>query len=274
MYEDYWQLATKPFEPLSDQRFQFAAPAQQAALHKLRYTIESRRAAALLAGPAGIGKTQLVAWLGEQLGDTWGKFVHVVFPLMSTRDLLVYLAEQLGTPAADPPQYTVAESLQRLQFALEESGRRGQHTVIVVDESHLLEDSGLLETWRLLLNLQVAGQPALTLLLVGQPPLLSALRRQRALEERLDIKILLPAFSAEETAAYITHRLQAAGATRAIFADDALQLAQHLADGIPRRINRLCDLALLVGFAAQQHTIDAAQLQAVSDELVTMSPAA
>jgi len=88
------------------------------------------------------------------------------------------------------------------------------------------------------------------------------------------MKMLLQPFSAEETAAYINHRLQAAGATREIFADDALQTAHQLSGGIPRQLNRLCDLALVVGFAAREHTIAAAQLHSVNEELVTISAAA
>lgn len=274
MYEEYWQLATKPFEPTAAESFRFTPASQQAALHKLRYAVESRRGAALLAGPSGSGKTLLSDILSEQLGDNVGKFVRVVFPLMSSRDFLVYLAEQLGAPPADPPQHTVEESLRRLEFAFQENSRNNQHAVIVVDEAHLLEDSGLLETLRLLLNLQTNGQAAFTLLLLGQTSLLSAMQRHATLDERLDMKMLLQPFTAEETAAYITHRLQAAGATREIFAPDALETAHQLTGGIPRQLNRLCDLALVVGFAAHQHTIDAAQLHSVSDELVTVSAAA
>jgi len=279
MYEEYWQLATKPFEPSATEPFRFTSASQQAALHKLRYAVESRRGATLLAGPSGSGKTLLTTLLSEQLGgdqtgEGIGKFVRVVFPLMSSRDFLVYLAEQLGAPPADPPQHTVEESLRRLEFAFQESHRSNQHAVLVVDEAHLLEDSGLLETLRLLLNLQVDGQPPLTLLLLGQTSLLSAMQRHATLDERLDMKMLLQPFTVEETAAYINHRLQAAGATREIFAPDALETAHGLTGGIPRQLNRLCDLALVVGFAARQHTIDAAQLHSVSDELVTVSAAA
>lgn len=274
MYEDYWQLATKPFEPNAAEPFRYASASQQAALHKLRYAVDSRRGAALVAGPSGIGKTLLTDILSEQLGDSVGKFVRVVFPLMSSRDFLVYLAEQLGTPPADPPQFTVEESLRRLQFEFQENTRRGQHTVVVVDEAHLLEDSGLFETLRLLLNLQSDGQAAFTLLLLGQTSLLSAMQRHATLDERLDMKMLLQPFTAEETSAYVQHRLQAAGATREIFAPEALQTAHQLSGGIPRQLNRLCDLALVVGFAARQSVIDAAQLQSVNAELVTISAAA
>ena len=279
MYEDYWQLETKPFEPATSEQFRFTSASQQAALHKLRYAVESGRGAALLAGPSGVGKTLLTDMLSEQLGDNNSgervkQFVRVVFPLMSSRDFLVYLAEQLGAPPADPPQYTVEESLRRLEFAFQENRRNDQHAVIVVDEAHLLEDSGLLETLRLLLNLQADGQTAFTLLLLGQTSLLSAMQRHAALDERLDMKMLLQPFSVEETAAYINHRLQAAGATREIFAPAALQTAHQITGGIPRQLNRLCDLALVVGFAAREHTIDAAQLHSVNEELVTVSAAA
>lgn len=286
MYEEYWQLGRKPFEPNAAEPFRYASTSQQAALHKLRYAVESRRGAALLAGPSGTGKTLLTAMLSEQIGlseqvgdsessdDNVGRFIRVVFPLMSSRDFLIYLAEQLGAPPADPPQHSVEESLRRLEFAFQENARRGQHAVVVVDEAHLLEDSGLLETLRLLLNLQTDGQAAFTLLLLGHASLLSAMQRHATLDERLDMKMLLQPFTADETAAYINHRLTAAGATREIFAPDALQVAHQLSHGIPRQLNRLCDLALVVGFAARQHTIDAAQLQSVNDELVTVAAAA
>ncbi|NOY41839.1 MAG: AAA family ATPase [Planctomycetes bacterium] len=274
MYEEYWQLEAKPFEAAHDLRFSFASETQKASLHKLRYVIENRRSAALLSGPSGIGKTLLVQTLSEQFSETATRFVQVVFPLMTSRDLLVYLAEQVGAPPADPPQYTVEESLRRLQFVFEENTRRGQHTVVVVDEAQLLEDSGLLETLRLLLNLQPQGQPAFTLLLVGQLPLLAAMQRNATLEERLEMKMMLKPFCAEETTQYIEHRLQVAGATRTIFAPDALQLTHQLTQGIPRKINRLCDLALVVGCAARQPTIDATQIQSVHDELLAVSVAA
>ncbi|MEM8945341.1 MAG: AAA family ATPase [Planctomycetota bacterium] len=274
MYEEYWQLESKPFEPNPAEPFRFVAPSQQAALHKLRYSIDSRRGAALLAGPSGVGKTLLADILAQQLGDSIGQFVRLVFPLMSSRDFLVYLAEQLGAPSVDPPQLTIEESLRRLEQTFADNVARGQHAVIVVDEAHLLEDGGLLETLRLLLNLQANGQTAFTLLLVGQTSLLSAMTRNATLDERLDIKMLLQPLNADETTDYVNHRLLAAGATRQIFAPDALQVAHQLTGGVPRLLNRLCDLALVVGFAGQQHTIDAEQLHAVNNELVTVSAAA
>jgi general secretion pathway protein A len=268
MYLDYWQLDAKPFEPGYDARMYFKAAAQQAALHKLRYAIENGRAAGLVAGAAGVGKTLLIESLRQQLGERFQPFVRVVFPQMSDRDLLVYLAEHFGAPPADPPRHTIEESLRRLEYILGENVQTGRHAVVVVDEAHLLEDSGLLEPLRLLLNLGSVEQPSFTLLLVGQPTLLPMIQRCGPLDERLDIKVLLQPLTAEETAEYVSHRLSAAGASREIFSAEGLDAVHQLSAGLPRRINRLCDLALLVGFANGQHTIDAETLHAIHGELV------
>lgn len=274
MYLDYWQLDAKPFEPHCDAPFLFDAATHQSALHKLRYAIENRRAAAVVAGPAGAGKTLLVESLRRELDDSCQPLVSVVFPQMTDRDLLVYLAERLGAPPADPPRYTIEESLRRLEFTLGENVRRKRHAVIVIDEAHLLEDSGLMEPLRLLLNLTVESRPAFTLVLVGQPALLPMIARHGGLDERIDLKVFLAALTAEETTAYVLHRLEAAGASRDIFSADALATLHQLTGGVPRRINRLCDLALLVGYANGDHAIESSDLHAVHDELVAVAPAA
>lgn len=274
MYLDYWQLDSKPFEPGCDAQSLYRGAAFQSAMNKLRYAIENGRAAGLVAGPAGVGKTLLMESLRLQLGERFQPFVRVVFPQMTDRDLLVYLAEQFGAPPADPPRYTVEESLRRLEYILADNVSRQRHAVLVIDEAHLLEDSGLLEPLRLLLNLGTLSTPPFTLLLVGQPTLGPMVQRHGGLDERIDIKVLLPVLNAVETAEYVTHRLEVAGATREIFSPEALQTAFQLSGGVPRRINRLCDLALLVGYANGQHTIDADALHAIHGELVTVPAAA
>jgi general secretion pathway protein A len=273
MYKDYWQLEMKPFESATHPQFVFPCPGHQAALHKLRYIIESRRPAALLVGQVGIGKT--LAWwsLLTQLGGTIGKQAHLVFPLLSPREMLAYLAQALGA-ALTSVQPSADESLAALETVLLENRSQGKLAVLAVDEAHLLEDAGLLEPLRLLMNLRASGEPLFTLLLIGQTSTLGTMDRYNNLDERLELKVHLKPFSSEETAGYIEHRLVAAGASRPIFTPQALEIAHQLSGGIPRRINRLCDLALLVGFAAHESEIDAPQLHAVHNELVTLSTAA
>jgi type II secretory pathway predicted ATPase ExeA len=266
MYESHWQLAARPFDHSADARFYYPGESQQGALLKLRYALENRRGAALLTGAAGLGKTLLAQTLTRQLGESISPKVHLVFPQMPSGQFLAYLADQLG--AGGGPTLTIEQSLRRIETRLRENTKAGKHAVIVIDEAHLLDDSQVLETVRLLLNLEHEARPLASFLLTGQTSLLLAIERRPDLEERLAVKCLLRRFKPEETMGYIQHRLTAAGATgRAIFTDGALESIHQESLGIPRRINRLCDLALLVGFAEELTSIGPDQIAAISEEL-------
>jgi len=271
MYENYWQLSAKPFDGGADAKFYYPSEIHQGALLKLRYAIESRRGGALLAGASGSGKTLLVQSLERQLAENYAPFVHLVFPLMTPTELLALLVTELGAATSADP-LSADHCIRCLQNFLAANVAKGRHAVVAIDEAQLLIDTPAMETLRLLTNLHRAAEPMFTLLVVGQSGLLPALDRMPAFEERLAVKCLLRPLGVDETAAYVSHRLSAAGARRDIFTADALTHLAHLARGNPRRINRLCDLALLVGFAEEQQTIGPDQLDVIADELVHVSP--
>jgi general secretion pathway protein A len=271
MYEPYWQLDARPFDHSADSRFYFPGPSQQAALLKLRYVIENRRGAAMLAGEAGLGKTLVAQTLLRQLGDTFRPRVHLVFPQMPPEQLLALLADQFTAAPAAGTQ-TVGQSLKRIESGLTEYSKTGHHAVIIIDEAHLLRESRLLETIRLLLNLEHHSQPLATFLLVGQTGLAIDVQRAVQLDERLAVKCLLARLTADETKSYMQHRLAAAGARRPIFDDEAMERIHQLTHGIPRRINRLCDLALLVGYGEELKTLGRQHVESIHDELAGMTP--
>ncbi|QDU54430.1 ExeA family protein [Aeoliella mucimassa] len=268
MYLEHWQLADKPFEPAADERFYFASQTHQGAMLKLRYALENGRGAALIAGPSGVGKTLLVEQLLAQLPASFVPVVHLVYPQMPAREMLAYLAARIA-PNEDPQGLTpsVDQSWRRLEESLQGAAERDERPVVVVDEAHLLEDAGTLETVRLLLNLQQHGSPLLSIVMVGQPPLLSTLSRTPRLEERLDISALVEPLTVDETASYLQHRLAAAGAERNVLTDGAVDTLHQLAHGVPRRLNRLGDLALLVGYANGASMVDTELVRSVANEL-------
>jgi general secretion pathway protein A len=278
MYQAYWQLDARPFDHSADARCYFPGPSQQAALLKLRYVVENRRGAAVLAGESGLGKTLVAQTLVRQLSDTFRPRVHLVFPQMPAEQLLAYLAEQIAgstlTRSASEGISTpsIDQSLRRIEHALTEHAKAGRHAIIVIDEAHLLRESRALETVRLLLNFEHDAQPLATYLLVGQTGLALDVQRLPQLDERLAVKCLLSRLTVEETGAYIQHRLTAAGTKRPIFDPSAIEEIHQLTHGIPRRINRLCDLALLVGYGEELRSLGKSQIQAIYEELIGASP--
>jgi general secretion pathway protein A len=301
MYEAYWQLERRPFENNSDARWYYPSESHQGAMLKLRYAVENRSPAALLCGPSGSGKTLLVQQLKRHLGKRFRPLVHLVFPQMPTKDLLCYLADELTafsleiaepstakSPQSDsssqlPQKFeaspnwaagslSIESTVRRIHNFLSQNVALDQHAVIAIDEAHLLDESRTWEALRLLLNFEANSRPALTLLLVGQPGLLPQIDRMPAMEERLGVKCLLRPLSVDETAAYVNFRLKAAGAKRPIFDPAAMDTLHALSRGRARLINRLCDLALLIGFAEDRKSIGAEQFEAVADELVTVTP--
>jgi type II secretory pathway predicted ATPase ExeA len=268
MYECYWQLDSKPFENSSDTRFYYPSESHQGALLKLRYAVENRRGAALLSGASGLGKTLLIQALLRQLPETYSPVVRVVFPQMPPDQLLAYLADEIsGERTGQTP--TIQQSVQRIEQFLAHNVQARRHAVIVIDEAHLLEDVRSLETVRLLLNFEQSAQTPLTLLLVGQPSLLPTLDRTPELDERLSVKCLIRRLTLDETASYVNHRLHAAGAKRTIFTDEAVESLHHASQGVARQMNRLGDLALLIGFAEERAQIGVEQIEKVAEELLS-----
>jgi len=100
---------------------------------------------------------------------------------------------------------------------------------------------------------------------------LPTLDRVPELDERIGVKCLLNKFTLEETRSYIQHRMQLAGSSTPIFEDAAIETIHQLSHGVPRRINRLSDLALLIGFAEEHRTVGAEQIESVASELVAVT---
>ena len=229
-------------------------------------------AARCCAGPSGSGKTMLTAMLRGELDENTAPFVHVVFPQMPAGELLAYLADEFDGEMAAGEKSDTARSVRRIERFLTANAEKGRHAVVAIDESHLLDGAEAFEALRLLMNFEHNGVPSLTLLLVGQPSLLPTINRMPQWEERLSVKCLLRPFNEPETAGYVDHRLRVAGAARPLVEPDAVPTLQELTNGIARRINRLCDLALLVGYAEEQPSLDAGHFETVSRELVAVSP--
>ncbi len=275
MYEQYWNLTLNPFVNDRDPNFFFRSETHQAALLKLRYLIENRKGAGLLVGGTGSGKTYLAALLAHELEPTYGPFIHIVFPQLSAAELLADIAVRLGANESSirSQAHGMDHTIRQIERQIKEYTGQGRHPVIIIDETHTIEDPNVLRALQLLLNFQNHATTNFTLIFLGERLLLSRLRRITQLDERLAVKSLLQPLSRDATARYVAFRLEAAGSTKTVFDQPAIDELFELSGGVPRRINRICDLALLVGYADGMTSLSAPQIEAVAVELDAVQPA-
>lgn len=268
MYERYWQLERPAFHGSRDVDSFFRSRTHQAALLKLQYLIEHRLGAGLLVGAHGLGKTLLTQVLERELADQAGPFARLVFPQMTPAELLSYLAAKLGAEPTHPHEALRTDRvLQVLESRLGALAADGRHPVLVVDEAQVLQPEHF-QILHLLLNLPSENNAHFSLILVGEPELLPKVQRIGSLDDRISVRTTLRPLTEDETREYVTARLTAAGRRESVFSTDALRVLWELSQGVPRRINQLCDLSLLVGFADRLTSISAVEVEAAGEELV------
>jgi len=253
MYEAYWGFSEAPFDNSPNPKFFYLSPEHEEALVRLMYAVRQRKGCALLTGEYGCGKTTLSRALIQRLEAERYEIGLLTNPRWNAVDFLRELLYQLGL---ETPERNKAELLHQLNDAFFRNFQATRDTVIIVDEAQLIEDEGVFEELRLLLNFQTDDRFLVTLLLIGSPELASKVRRLRHLDQRVAIRYHLNTLDDTHTTNYIAHRLNMAGRSAQIFTDEAVKLIFDFTRGTPREINNLCDIALLVGYSKRVKEID------------------
>ena len=243
-YEDYWGLKKAPFDNVPDPLFYFPSAKHEEGLHRLRYGVEARKGAIMLIGEIGCGKTLLSRTLIQRLAHERYDLALIAHPNFSAADLLKEILYQLGINQNG----TKLDMVHALNERLLENFNNGKDTVVIIDEAQAINDPAIFEELRLLLNFQLNDRFLLTLILLGQPELQSKVEAFEQLAQRVVIRYHLMPFNADEVGDYIDFRMQAAGASRVVFAPEAIVAVYEASGGIPRKVNTIADLALLIGF--------------------------
>ncbi|HBB18730.1 MAG TPA: hypothetical protein DCZ97_17655 [Syntrophus sp. (in: bacteria)] len=129
----------------------------------------------------------------------------------------------------------------------------------MIDEAQNLSHS-VLEQIRMLSNLETVREKLIQIILLGQPELrkLLALPSLRQLNERITVRYDLKPLAREDIRSYIEHRMIKAGGDKnsSSFTTGSYDSIYRLSRGIPRRINAICDRALLIAYGRDLRTID------------------
>lgn len=265
-YIEYYNLKEHPFSNVVDSRFYFSGRQHSEALVKLRYAIDTRKGLAVVIGGIGTGKTTLARRLLEELDEDKyeAALLVVVHSSVSSEWLFKKFAMQLGVKDLKEDK---VELLAQIYKRLSEINEEGKKAVVMIDEVQMLNSKGIMEEFRGLLNMEVSEGKMLNFIFFGLPDLDDVLSLDEPLKERVAVKIRLMAFSEEDTNDYIKHRLRIAGCNKDIFAEEAIRLIYQCTHGIPRRINTVCDNALLEGFLFKSNTIDIMTIKTVAVDL-------
>lgn len=267
MYQEYWQLSAKPFPYRMSVSEHYPISSQQSALLRLQYCAENSAGCALTLGESGLGKTTVLRLLESQ-GEHLRPFCHLGFPGLSPLEQLRLICGQLAEAPyiADGPADVL---LLDISNSLRRYTAQNMHPVICFDDAQLLSGDVLKDVVLPLLNIRDVDESVdCSVILSGQPVLMSQLSRHPQLRERIAVTARLGGMTSSETSDYIESRLSACEAGAPIFTPDAIRRLHEASQGNPRRLNRLCDMALLVGCADQLKRIDEAQIDSVSTELL------
>jgi general secretion pathway protein A len=274
MYEEYYGFTEKPFSLTPDPKYLFKSASHASAFELLQYAIRRREGFIVITGDIGTGKTTLCRALLERL-DRKTFTALVLNPFLSEEDLLRLVLQELGVVSRNEmrrgrlAQVSKQELIETLNDFLLSLRAIGAQALIIVDEAQNLPLQ-VLEQIRILSNLETEKDKLLQIVLVGQSNLKDLLRRPelRQLDQRVSIRYDLQPLTAEETAAYVRHRLSVAGGGSSVtFAPKALARVHSFTSGIPRLINLLCDRALLTAYSSHATRVEPAMVESAAASL-------
>jgi general secretion pathway protein A len=271
MYAAHFGLKREPFSIAPDPRYLFMSEHHREALAHLLYGVRGGGGFVLLTGEIGAGKTTVCRCFLEQVP----KRTHVAYifnPKLTALELLQSVCEEFritvsARDASAAP--TLKDHVDALNEYLLRTHAAGYNSVLIIDEAQNLS-ADVLEQLRLLTNLETNERKLLQIILIGQPELRDMVARPELeqLAQRVVARFHLDPLGEDETAHYIKHRLSVAGMSGLIpFDRDARHRIHELTRGVPRRINLLCDRALLGAYASGRQRVDRAIVDKAASEV-------
>jgi len=270
MYNNYFNLKQAPFSIAPDPRYLFMSERHREALAHLLYGIGSGGGFVLLTGEIGAGKTTVCRCFIEQVPDNC-RLAYIFNPKLTVEELLLTICDEfrIELPPASGGAIGVKGYVDAINAYLLASHAQGNNNVLVIDEAQNLS-AQVLEQLRLLTNLETSERKLLQIILIGQPELRTILARPELeqLAQRVIARYHLGPLSEAETGAYVAHRLSVAGTHAGSPIPLSLApLIHRLTQGVPRRINLLCDRALLGAYVENSAQVTPKILRRAAQEV-------
>lgn len=239
-----YAMSKRPFTSAPDPELFFTSSVHEGGLAFLQSAIERGERFVMLTGALGTGKTVLATTLANQVrlaGDPLR--VYLPTPLGDYPEVLRRIGNAIGIDVGTAMPSTEALEGRLLRYF---EGDTAQALVLILDEAQSYT-AHTLERLRLLADATSSNSALLQLVLIGTINLIDRLAEdeRQALSDRLSARYELSPLTYPDTREYIYCRLVKSGASgRPVFLEDAITSVQILTQGIPRRINAVCDACL------------------------------
>lgn len=260
MYAQYFGLTETPFTNTLNPHWFYQSPGHEEAVARLLYLIEQHRRCGVLLGPSGTGKSLVLQVLLAEARRIPCEVVLVDLLGRSGREMLWETVAGLGLgPDGD-------ESVRTMWRTIEDylTTNRLVQTPTVMCFDHVDRAGADCLTTLERLYHSAAGETGATLILTGRDSRSSKLNQ--ILSSMADLQVELPPLDRDQTELYVETLLARAGSTRMIFEPAAYDRMFSETRGVPRDINRLCDLALVAGMAEGVVRIGEAVIAAAAEQ--------
>ena len=267
LYLDHFGFTGRPFSILPDPSMIFWSPDHGRAFSILEYGLMTHAPLTVVTGEVGTGKSTLIQALLRR-ADPQIRIGLVSNARGDRGDLLRWVLNALDVPyPADADYVRLFHIFQDHVVACYGAGQR---VVLIFDEAQNL-GMDMLEELRMLTNMNSGSDELLQLMLLGQPELREMITRPelRQFAQRVTATYHLKGMDAATTGEYIRHRLRQVGGTGQEFAPEAIARIHVEAEGVPRMVNKICDLALVYASAADRRIVEPGLIdELIADGLV------
>jgi general secretion pathway protein A len=259
-------LYVPPFADSADEAFFFPSDQHLRALEFMGHSLWTKSRLGVVTADRGCGKSFLIRRLLRDLDERVVVAV-VQREQIGPRDFLLEILRQFGFPLEEHDKTDRRRLLERF---LAHQAAMSRVCLLIIENPQSMSPA-VLEELRCLAAVEAEGSRVLKVLLLGRPSLNLVLESPRMIDlgAARASRFSLGALSEDQSAAYVAHRLRAAGAgdPDALMPCALMRQVHACSGGVPAQINRLCERALANARQDDSTQVTAAALDRAIEEL-------
>ncbi|MFO7818312.1 MAG: AAA family ATPase, partial [Desulfovibrionales bacterium] len=247
-------MKSNPFAVAIDPREYYHTDNTKRIIAQIIHCLKNRNGFALLIGDVGVGKTSLLMQILPILQKEGITTSFILNSLLKKKEILAAICRDFGLQI--PHNENVFNLLDLLHTFFLKENSRGRNCVIIVDEAHNL-DVNVLETLRMLTNLETEGKKLVQIFLTGQSELWVRLKQPklRQLRSRINVFEQLLPLDKIELQGYVLFKLASTG-SQIRPEKRALRLLWIATQGNIRMVNLIMERALYALILRKKQNID------------------